>query len=475
MSPSKLLSLALLGMLSIHTTLITPANVVAAAGAQAQVASYSSNDHSIAVNVPASTAAGTSQQIFFQITAPSGTRWAAFGQGSGMSGANMFVIYASSDNNVTVSPRLGAGHAMPQFNPDAQISVLEGTGVAGDGSLVANIRCDTCLSWGGGETMDPTDSSSSWIFAYQSGDAMSSDDTSAAISLHDSNSGFNLDLTQGTGGASENPLIPAQSTGTGAAPSATSGVSVPVASSGSDSSSASSEVSDNTGMVRKSHAVIMSLIFLIFFPLGALMLYLPYSHKVRFVHAPLQLISLVLLIVGLATGVVLGNRVGELDAYHQIIGYLIVAALVLFQPALGIYQHLRYCKTGGRSPMSIVHRWLGRCIIILGIINGGLGFMQAGPVGNDDSPSWAVVTYCIVAGVVFFVYLSVLLAVSYRAKHPSSKPRREKSKWGYAMNSSQGSSPQMHSPPRYGNENTYISNPRTNPRLGQGAARQQYR
>ena len=41
----------------------------------------------------------------------------------------MFVLYSSGDGNVTVSPRLGAGHVMPQFNSDAQISVLEGTGV----------------------------------------------------------------------------------------------------------------------------------------------------------------------------------------------------------------------------------------------------------------------------------------------------------------------------------------------------------
>ena len=508
------------------------ANVSTAAAAQAQFASFASDDHSIAVNVPSSTASGSSQSIFFQISAPGGTQWASFGQGSSMSGSNMFVIYASGDDNVTVSPRLGTGHRMPEFDADAQITVLEGTGVQPDGSLVANVRCDTCLSWSGG-SMDPTDSSSSWIFAWKSGDALDTPDTSARISEHDSNSNFNLDLTQGTGGESQNPFIAANAaspsgsatgtagsaTGTGVAPSATQSVSSPVVSSGSDSGSTTSvsKSSTNTSSIRRSHGIIMSLVFLILFPLAALTLYLPYKQKVRHIHAPLQVIGLVLLIVGLGLGVVLGKRVSELDAYHQVMGYLIVTALVLFQPALGIYQHLHYRKTGSKSAMGVIHRWLGRSVIILGVINGGLGFMQAGPVGNDHSPSWAVIAYSIIAGVIFFVYLSVLLAVNYRAKNPSPKPRRrgEKAKWGYEMSSSQGSSPQTASPPsfypqraersRYETQtantpnyyqqttnpntfnppprtrsqsagNTYtISNPRNNPALGQGAARQQYR
>ena len=189
---------------------------------------------------------------------------------------------------------------------------------------------------------------------------MNTPDTSASISLHDSNSNFNLDLTQGTGGESQNPFIAANAaspsgsaTGTGTAPAATESVSSPIASSGSDSGTTGSvsKSSNNTSSIRKSHGIIMSLVFLILFPLAALTLYLPYSQKVRQIHAPLQLIGLVLLIVGLGLGVVLGKRVSELDAYHQVIGYLIVAVLVLFQPALGIYQHLHYRKTGGRSVM----------------------------------------------------------------------------------------------------------------------------
>lgn len=35
-----------------------------------------------------------------------------------MQGANIFVVYAT-ENNITVSPRLGVEHVMPLFNPQA--------------------------------------------------------------------------------------------------------------------------------------------------------------------------------------------------------------------------------------------------------------------------------------------------------------------------------------------------------------------
>ena len=58
-----------------------------------------------------------------------------------MAGANIFVIYASaSGSNVTLSPRLGTGHQEPEENDGAQVSLLEGSGIA-NGKMVANVRC----------------------------------------------------------------------------------------------------------------------------------------------------------------------------------------------------------------------------------------------------------------------------------------------------------------------------------------------
>lgn len=58
-----------------------------------------------------------------------------------MSGSNIFVIYTSaSGNNVTLSPRLGQGQRMPNYNSAAQVTLLEGSGVT-DGVMTANVRC----------------------------------------------------------------------------------------------------------------------------------------------------------------------------------------------------------------------------------------------------------------------------------------------------------------------------------------------
>lgn len=62
-----------------------------------------------------------------------------------MAGSNIFVVYTSSGgNNVTLSPRLASGYQMPNFNSDAQVTLLEGSGVSG-GQMIANVKCKFVL------------------------------------------------------------------------------------------------------------------------------------------------------------------------------------------------------------------------------------------------------------------------------------------------------------------------------------------
>jgi hypothetical protein len=113
------------------------------------------------------------------------------------------------------------------------------------------------------------------------------------------------------------------------------------------------------------------------------------------------------MLVGLGLGVKLGNST-ELDEYHQVIGYIVVAWMTLFQPALGILQHLHFRKNGNRSAYGHGHRHIGRALMLLGIINGGLGFMISGSVGSDNVPTYAVVVYSVFAVIVFIIYLAVV-------------------------------------------------------------------
>jgi hypothetical protein len=432
------------------------------AGTSAQFATYSTNGLSYEVNIPSSTASGNGNTIFFQLKAPSGTQWIGLGQGSSMDGANIVMVYAAGDGNVTLSPRSGVGQTQPQFNSAAKVSLLEGSGVLSDGSMIANVRCDSCLSWSGG-SMSPTDANSAWIWSYRTGDPIDSTDTSANLLQHVIMGATTFDLPSGTGGSSSNPFVVAAanpSSPTSASGSSTSAtdtavstqtfgsttvivpVATPTSSSGTSSSSSSaSGIMTNVNATRTGHAIVMSLVFLVLMPFAALTLYLPYTKKVPHIHAPLQILNIILAIVGLALGVRLAKPLELTAGYHQLIGYVVVGIILSAQPILGLLQHLHFRSTGNRSGMGVGHKWLGRIVIITGVVNGGLGMRQSGPVGDSWVPNYAPVAYSVVAAVVFVIYVGVVVGTALRKTnvrptekydtrgyemHPSSRDRQQR-------------------------------------------------
>jgi hypothetical protein len=420
---------------------------------------------SYAVNIPSTTAAGKGNTIFFQLKAPSGTEWIGLGQGSGMVGANIFMVYADGTGNVTLSPRSGVGHSEPQYNSAASATLLAGSGVMSDGSMIANVRCDSCLSWSGG-SMNPTDSNSAWIWAVKNGNAVDSTDTSANLPQHDVMGSTTLDLTNAAGGSSSNPFVVAASSPSSAASgpasassaaatqqTATQAVStqtfgsttvvVPVATSAPSSSSSSSgsssgsSIMTNVDATRQGHAIVMSLVFVVLMPLAALTLYLPYTKKVPHIHAPLQILSIILVIAGLALGVQLAKPLSLTTGYHQIVGYVVVAILLSAQPTLGLLQHLHFRRTGTRSGMGLAHQWLGRTVIILGVVNGGLGMRQSGPVGTSWVPTYAPILYATVAAVVFLIYIAVVVGTAMKKRNVG--PTEKYDRRGYEMHPSNSS------------------------------------
>jgi hypothetical protein len=373
-----------------------------------------------------------------------------------MVGANIFMVYTAGDGNVTLSPRSSIGHTQPTFNSAAKVSLLEGSGVLSDGSMVANVRCDSCLSWNGG-SMSPTDSNSAWIWSYRTGDPIDSPDTSANLLQHVTMGGATFNLPTGTGGSSSNPFVvaaanpssPTSASGSSASGSSSAAVStqtvgsstvlVPVASptpsSGTSSgSSSTSSTTTNTNAIRTGHAIVMSLVFLVLIPFAALTLYLPYTKKVPHIHAPLQVLSIILVIVGLALGVQLAKPLGLTTGYHQVIGYVVVAIMLSAQPILGLLQHLHFRNTGTRSGMGVGHQWLGRIVIITGVVNGGLGMRQSGPVGDGWVPSYAPVAYSIVAAAVFLIYIGVVVGTTL--KKNNVRPTEKYDTRGYEMHPS---------------------------------------
>ncbi|CAI7654607.1 unnamed protein product [Penicillium glandicola] len=346
--------------------------------ALAQVQSFHPQGHdeiTYSFNVPDITAQSGSGPLYFQMNSTRQVQWFALGQGMQMAGANMFVVYTSG-NAVTVSPRSGVGEIQPLYNEDAQITILNGSGVH-DSVITANVRCDTCLTWNGG-TEDVNSPSSPWIWAIKYGESLNSVSLSEDITLHDDHGVMTIDLQKATGGSSVNPFAQM--------------ASVSISSSEEDPGYAAFRDTANRKLT--AHAVLMVLAFVVMFPSFALGLHIFPSKWTVNIHGTFQLLTLVVVIAGFGIGISLANQIALLDSYHAIFGMIIVISLVVFQPAMGMLQHRFFRKTGGKGPFAYMHRWFGRLMMILGIINVGLGFKLA------QGPHGAVIATSVVAGII---------------------------------------------------------------------------
>lgn len=162
---------------------------------------------------------------------------------------------------------------------------------------------------------------------------------------------------------------------------------------------------------RNAHACIMSIVFIVLLPLGAISLHLPIKLKIRiipFIHAPIQLLALAMMIGGMGLGI---NLAKDLDYFnnlqhHVVIGLITVNTIILVQPAMGILQHRYYKRTGGKSIFAYLHRWIGRAMILLGIINSGLGFQLAG-IGTIV-PHHSLVRNCTLIGVLSAIWFALV-------------------------------------------------------------------
>ncbi|KAF2032415.1 hypothetical protein EK21DRAFT_110087 [Setomelanomma holmii] len=206
-------------------TLLSSGLLALVGSASAQVASVCpSTNVCFKLNIPENTASSGSGDVFFQISAPSTYQWIGLGQGQQMSGSNMFIVYTNSaGSNVTLSPRTASGHNMPTSNNNAQVTLLEGSGVS-NGIMTANVKCSNCDSWSGG-SMDFKASSGNFIYAYQSlGGAKNSDSQSVSITEHNEHDQFSWSFANAKGGSSVNPLVNAApaASGTGGTATATS-------------------------------------------------------------------------------------------------------------------------------------------------------------------------------------------------------------------------------------------------------------
>lgn len=121
------------------------------------------------------------------------------------------------------------------------------------------------------------------------------------------------------------------------------------------------------------------------------------------VHAAFQVFSWLVFIAAFGLGVHIANEQDMLNDYHPIIG-IVVFVLIFFQPILGYLHHIFFKKHQNRTLWSHGHLWLGRIVITLGIINGGLGLLFA-----NDSSTGARIGYGVVAAIMWLAWVAATI------------------------------------------------------------------
>ncbi len=225
--------------------------------------------------------------------APSTYTWLGLGIGNMMNGAQIFLMYANGNGNVTVSPRKGTGHVMPQYS-QRSFELLEGSGVEND-TMVANVVCRDCssLKLGG---------SNSWISAWKQGSPLDSTELDATITQHDAHSIFQIDFAQASISSDANPFL-GGNTNSGSGNGNGGGSNPPVVSGGGSSGG----IGSSSGMLPWAHGIIMMLVFVVMYPVGGILM--PALGK-WIIHASWQMTAFLAMWAGLGIGYTIAHRNG---------------------------------------------------------------------------------------------------------------------------------------------------------------------
>ncbi|ORY13387.1 hypothetical protein BCR34DRAFT_599924 [Clohesyomyces aquaticus] len=187
------------------------------------------------------------------------------------------------------------------------------------------------------------------------------------------------------------------------------------------------------------HGVLAALAFVIFFPIGSILIRLASFPGVWLVHGLFQLFAYLVYIAAFGIGVWLVNGipVNLWDHYHPIIG-VVVLVLLFFQPVLGMIHHFQFKKYNRRTIWSHGHLWLGRILITLGMINGGLGMLLATETGFFVPSKGQMIAYGVIAGIMWLLWVfSSVIGERRRSRGRDSAERArsiDKERYAYESN-----------------------------------------
>ncbi|USW48062.1 Putative cytochrome b561/ferric reductase transmembrane [Septoria linicola] len=179
------------------------------------------------------------------------------------------------------------------------------------------------------------------------------------------------------------------------------------------------------------HAVLATFAFGFLFPAGGILIRLASFRGLWLVHGLCQLFAYAMYVAAFGLGVYLvrSSPRGTIHDPHPIIG-IILLGLIFFQPFFGLMHHLLFKKYLRRTFWSYAHLWLGRIVITLGIINGGLGLRLARRFPLAPPSRGAMIGYGVAAGIMWLLYvLAALVGERRRSRVRESAaqvPERQK-------------------------------------------------
>lgn len=191
------------------------------------------------------------------------------------------------------------------------------------------------------------------------------------------------------------------------------------------------------------HAVLAVLAWALFAPTAAIILRLNIqSVPLLKIHGWIQLSAYAMYAVAAGLGIWLAiQRQKVLPTWtdpHIIIG-LVILGSALCQPFLGLAHHDVFKKRystwkadrsapkPGRTVSGLLHLWIGRVLITLGVINGGLGFRLAkgAPFQSRKSARDGEIAYGVLAGLMWSLYAGVSVLFAYRRTLRLRQERQE--------------------------------------------------
>ncbi|GAB1318650.1 DOMON domain-containing protein [Madurella fahalii] len=367
----------------------------------------------ISINLP-----DGSDDINFYLSAPDWYQYAAIGFGESMADALMLLMYPSADHRgVTVSPRLSMGNTEPVFSPEIRITLHEGSAIHGF-DMVANGTCHNCRALGPDKPSIEITATSPMMFAVGPNLALSSDDPDARIRRHMGYGQFTMDLVKATG------------------PGGVGGVDVP-----RNATSGAALLGDGDGLVRDSnkaataHGVLFAITALAVAPFDTLIA--AAFRRRSWLHGFTGSVYFLFVIGAMVPGVLVSREhvaTQQFRTGHQVLGLLtIVMVACMFLWGLGLSLIKRSATKRGQEPpestrlLGGIHRWAGRLIWVLLLINNGLGLRLS------EQPTVMMLGYASLVGAVV-LFLGPVYFLIWRC----SKRRKSKNENQHELNTIYG-------------------------------------